>query len=388
MRRLQCILIITLLMADCAFGATITVRKDGTGDFMVIQQALDIAAAGDTVLIGPGEYLEHSAVRFPGWSWDIESYANVTVDNVTIIGAGSNETFIGPLTYSGNYSTETPKVVTYLGGGGISLADVCLRNSHSGVYMRGRLYMDRCELSNNYINVGWGAIGSGGWIRDSQFDVTTPNYPISIDITTGSGAADILIENCTVQHSLVLIDGVDGVVIRDCVIRDYVGALQMYGAATVDLERCQLTNISSVGIHMTGAGAATCRIEDSVVSGNQRALYQEQAGGQFHVTASRLEGGSVAIVTTHGASGACSIHNCDLIVGSGVAVRCYMGTSAIQHDFSNNYWGTTDEQTIQSWITDHNDDPNIGATVLYRPFAGQSVPTESTSWGDLKALFR
>lgn len=61
---------------------------------------------------------------------------------------------------------------------------------------------------------------------------------------------------------------------------------------------------------------------------------------------------------------------------------------AVTHDLRNNFWGTTSETDIQSWIIDSNDDPSIHATVLYTPFAGQSVPTESTSWGDLKALWR
>lgn len=181
------LLVLAMLLGVCAEAATLTVRKDGTGDYAVIQQALDVAAAGDTILIGPGEYLEHTSVRFPAWLHDIESYANVTVDDLTIIGAGSDQTFIGPVTYSGNYVTESPKGVTYLEGSDIRIADLCLRNTHSGVYMKGRLFMDRCVLYDNYINVNWGAVGSGGWIRDSQFDVVTPSWPISIDIIDGGG---------------------------------------------------------------------------------------------------------------------------------------------------------------------------------------------------------
>ena len=124
-----------LLVADVAFGATITVRKDGTGNFTVIQQALDVAAAGDTVLIGPGEFLEHSTVRLPGSSVDIESYANVTVDNLTIIGAGADQTLVGPAVYSGVYGTFTPKCMTYVNRGDIRISDLCLRNCWDGLYM-------------------------------------------------------------------------------------------------------------------------------------------------------------------------------------------------------------------------------------------------------------
>ncbi|MDP2322419.1 MAG: hypothetical protein Q8N51_00120 [Gammaproteobacteria bacterium] len=61
---------------------------------------------------------------------------------------------------------------------------------------------------------------------------------------------------------------------------------------------------------------------------------------------------------------------------------------AVTYDLRNNFWGTTSETDIQSWIIDSSDDPNIHATVLYSPFAGQSVPIESTKWGNLKALWR
>jgi hypothetical protein len=166
--------IVTLLVAGSALGATITVRKDGTGDFAVIQQALNVAAAGDTILIGPGEYLDKTWIRFPAWSHDIESFANVTVDNLTIIGAGADQTLIGPTTYSGNTITESPMVMTYIEGADLRLEGVCLRNSDCGLYMSGRLFVDRCVFYDNGHNLWWESIGSGGWIRDSQFDVVTP----------------------------------------------------------------------------------------------------------------------------------------------------------------------------------------------------------------------
>ncbi len=379
---------LAMLVAACADGATITVRKDGAGDYSIIQQALDAAAAGDTILIGPGEYLEHSAVRFPAWSHDIESYANVTVDDLTIIGAGSDLTFIGPTTYSGDPVTSSPKAITYLEGGEIRLQDLCLRNCRTGAFVHGRLFIDHSALFDNYINVWWEAVGSGGWIRDSQFDVVTPNYPISIDIINSGGAGNIAIADCTVNHSEVLIDGIGGAAFRDCTFSNYVGALEIYGTAIVSLSRCVMRDISIIGIVMAMGTGAVCNLEDCTVLGGQRALAQDQVGGAFHITNSRLEGGYVATVTLNGWSAACSIHNSDLIKGSGLAVRCDESTPRVNHDFRNNYWGTADEATIQSWITDHSDDAAIGATILYSPFAGQSVPAESTSWGSLKALWR
>jgi hypothetical protein len=387
MRRQLLIMLLVPLITGTAQSATITVMKDGSGDFTVIQAALDVAAAGDTILIGPGEYLEHATVRFPAWTWDIESYANVMVDDLTIIGAGADQTFIGPETYAGSAVNSSPKAITYIEGGDLSVKDVCLRNSRTGFYVYGRLFLDGCVMSDNYINLWWEAVGSGGWIRNCQFDVWTPSSPISIDIVNRGGASDILVENCTVRRSLTLIDGVQGITFRGCEMSGAPGAMDIYGSAHVFVDDC-LIDDKRFGIGLALGNGALCEITDSRVLSAEVALMTEQPGGRFVVSESTLEGRTFAVLYATLGPGACQITNSDLLRTSGHFVRCGLGGSPVTHDLRNNYWGTTDEATIRSWILDHEDDPAIAATVLYSPFAGQSVPTEATSWGELKALFR
>ena len=60
----------------------------------------------------------------------------------------------------------------------------------------------------------------------------------------------------------------------------------------------------------------------------------------------------------------------------------------VVHDFTANYWGTTDPAQVAAWIWDGNDDPSLFATVLYQPMANGPVGAETTSWGDLKAMWR
>lgn len=389
MRRLSMsVLLLVAIAAQQAASATIRVMKDGSGDFTVIQAALDVAAAGDTILIGPGEYLEHSTVRFPAWSWDIESYANVMVDDLTIIGAGADQTFIGPETYAGSAVSSSPKVITYIEGGDLSVKDVCLRNSRTGFFVYGRLFVDGCTMSDNYINLWWEAVGSGGWIRNCQFDVWTPSSPFAIDIVNQGGASDILVENCTVQHALTLIDGVQGINFRGCEMTGTSTAMHVYGSSHVYLDNCRIDDVTTLGILLAMGSGSTCEVMNSEILSAQAAIKSDQAGGRFIVTDSRLEGRTFAVLIAEGGSGVCQISNCDLLRTSGHFVRCGLGGAPVTHDLRNNYWGTIDEATIRSWILDHEDDPSIAATVLYSPFAGQSVPTEATSWGDLKALFR
>lgn len=379
-RCVQCLLL-TLLMSATADGSTITVRKDGTGDYAVIQQALDVAAAGDTILIGPGEYLEHSTIRFPTWSWDIESYANVMVDNLTIIGGGADQTIIGPDSYVGDYGTNSPQVITYIEGGDLRVSDVCLRNSFTGAGVHGRLFMERCFLDDNRNNVHWGAVGSGGWIKDCRFDVRTPSFPISITVMNGGGAGAIMVEDCTVDRSNVLVIGVPTMTFRGCEFANGATGMQIQSSSHVFVDRCRFANFSTAGIHLTLGVGAICEVTGSDISGAQAAVAADASGSRFVITDTRMEGGSFALMFADVAAGAFDVSACDFLKGGGPVIRCSAGGASITHDLRNNYWGTTDEATIQSWIVDHADNPQIGATVLYSPFAGQSVPSETTTWG-------
>lgn len=84
--------LILMAAAAAAQAATITVRRDGSGDHLTIQPALDAAAEGDTVSIGPGEYTEFIINPSTG----MENYGMINVRNLTIIGAGTDATIIGP----------------------------------------------------------------------------------------------------------------------------------------------------------------------------------------------------------------------------------------------------------------------------------------------------
>jgi hypothetical protein len=199
-----------------------------------------------------------------------------------------------------------------------------------------------------------------------SFDVTTPSWPISIRIINAGGAANILVENCSVQHSMVLIDSVDGALLNNCQFSDGLLGVQLYGNANVSVDNCVFDGMSAGGIELEAFSSAVCQVRDSVVGGGNVALAAMGTNSHFEVTNSRLVGGTAAVFLA--ASGASSvISDCDLVKGSGPVARCRDGGPIVVHDLRNNYWGTTDEVTIQSWIVDHADNPQIGATVLYSP---------------------
>ena len=374
---------VILLLATGAGAATWSVERDGSGDFATIQPALDAAVAGDTILIGPGEYTEAIAIRPPGWADDIQSYADVRCDDLTIIGAGAEITVIGPPTYEANAEGD-PAGLSYGGGRALTISDLGIRNCYA-MFVVGTVFMDRCHFTNNMRGLVWEPRGPGGWVRDSVFETTQYIFDAeSFEIGYGGLGSDIVLERCRFGIFCV-VRAVDGMVIRDS---DLTG-MHIYSGGRVQVERCRAGGANS-GIVLSMGSGNFCSINDSEVQDPLAALMvtESSPGGNFSVHNSRLTGGSYGVLWLQRFSGPSEVHGCDLIQGSGPVVRCDANGTMVTHDLRNNYWGTTDEEAIRSWIIDRSDAPNIGATVLFSPFAGQSVPTEATSWGGLKALFR
>jgi hypothetical protein len=382
--RLSTAVVLVLLVADAATGATITVRKDGTGDYMVIQAALNVAAAGDTIMIGPGQYTEMTTTRLPGWGWDIETCGRVWAPGLTIIGAGSELTIIGPTTYNANLSTFTPQCLVYSSGGGeFSLQDLTVRNCYAGVGVVGTIYMDRCKSDHNETGVFLEA-ANGGWIKNSQFVcVSPPWYPTGIS-THGSGSG-LVVEDCEFDSTVYL--RTDGFLIVGCTFQGGRGIIETDGSSGGIIRDCEVRNTGISAIHLYTEGD-DIRIEDSTLASSNVAI-STSAPVSVTVEHSSLTGGATAVIDAYNAN-SITIHNSDLHRGTGPVILCSRPAAwgAVIYDLTNNYWGTTSATDIQAWIIDSNDDANIAATVLYSPFSGESLPTESTTWGDLKALFR
>ncbi len=379
--RLAITLILTLPLS--ALAATFTVRKDGSGDFAVVQQALDAVASGDTILIGPGDFADPTTISLPGYSYPVVSYAVVRTTELTIIGSGAGTTAIGPTTFEGGGVPNTPQGLTCdMANARLTIRNLTVGNCELGLLVKGVLYMSDCQIHNTNIGMYWLPSGSGGLLQRTSF---TGTWALgSLGIGDGTAAPGGLVEDCSIPGTLQA-RGVQGLTVRDCEL----GSAYLMLGATMNLIRCS-TSASGPGVTLAVGAGGYCGVDDCVIRGVSSALTVDSSapGARFVVSNSRLEGGTGAILWARSGSGPCVIHGSDLVKGTGAAVRCDISSSSVVHDLTDNWWGTSSASEIASWIVDNSDDPNIGGVVLYSPFAGQSVPTESTSWGDLKALFR
>lgn len=379
------ILILVLATPLTTPAATWTVRQNGSGHFTTVKQALNAVASGDTIMIGPGEFSDPTTISLPGYSYPVVSYAVVRVPELTIIGAGVEHTWIGPATFEGGVHPSTPQGLTCdVTNARLTIRDLTVANCQVGLVVRGAMQMDNCLVYGANAGMYWLPSGSGGHLRNTTFHDPWSPAGGSLVVGDGTPVAGGLVEDCVIPGSLQ-VRGVRGLAVRDCEL----GSATFMLGATVDLVRCS-TSVTGNGITQAVGTGAVCNLDDCTIRGADSALIIDPSapGARFAVTNSRLEGGTRSILWARSGSGPCSIAGSDLVKGGGVAVLCEVSTATVVHDLRNNWWGTSNPADIATWIVDHADNAAIGATVLYTPFADQSVPIQAVNLGDLKASYR
>ncbi len=143
------LLILMALLPCLIFAATLSVKQDGSGDYTVIQDALDAASPGDTVLVYPGRYFENLT---------IES------DNITLMsleGTTGDPAYIDSTIIDGNHS------------------DRCFRARSEGTIIRGLSFTNGLS------------IGAGGGISISN-NTTVTNCKIFHNKARTGGGINII----------------------------------------------------------------------------------------------------------------------------------------------------------------------------------------------------
>jgi hypothetical protein len=401
--RSEIVFLVIGLLAGTATSATARtwhVERDGSGDFVVIQDAVDAASPGDTIEIGPGRFDEWEAL--PGYP-EAPVYVLVEKD-LTFQGAGMGQTLIGPDDVNDHPPEQYYTMGFRIWGNGIHCAirDLTIENLRwRGLDMnRGRLEIDRCEFRGCIESGLFGLFSSGGWIRDSSFhdigtwgrtqgigvNFFTPSVGVEVarcsftNINGGglgawwSGCQDIDVVNCQFEHGIIgasFIDGASGS-IKQCTFNDFSNygiALDGCGAVVVeDNTITQIGDFASVGIMVAYTADSLTMRRNIVVSDtwvlNIFARIQSGEIRDNHFI--REEENSWWVFTED----------------------YFPLPEPLIINLEHNYWGTTDTALLDQWIYDGNDNEDVDLFVDYLPLADGPVQTESTTWGAVKSLFR
>ncbi len=382
-------MLLFLLVGDAAAEArTWRVEKDGSGDYSVIQDAVDAAASGDTIRIGPGRFSEYRTYVYSGNEWNV--YANVRVGSLTMIGAGEGVTYIGPEvpgTWGPNSNAVGLLYWPSTAGDSLSVSALTFQDTNFGVWMQDGSYaLEQCS----FVRVFRGAESlASGVVRGCHFEDVT-----NCGVVAGVPASSLVIDTCTFW----LCGGTFNV--------------QLIPAVTV--ANCEIRECGSAGIFDRSAGSMRhCAFLDVPDTGYGLVVY---GPGSYTIVENLFDGGGINIIFALGASNvicernvfsgsreqAINITSCTPRIrwnhilkgrGSAVLVGGFPQPPDRTIDMTDNYWGTAIADSISAWITDGNDPVvppylPIHGFVNYAPFSSVPVGTERSSLGDVKALFR
>ena len=222
---------------------------DATADssvtpYCIIQAAIDDAASGDTIQIGPGSYTEC-----------VVYVVDIIGKNLTVVGAGQGSTFIDPMNLCGGVRASSADV---------AISDLTVQNGSSG--------------------------GSGGGvtvqIAGSDLDLT--DVTIKDSTATSSGGGIVVATDTTADLLRVLVSGNDSSIDG--------GGMSVWDGATVTITDSELTLN-----HATGDGGAissgdsTVTVDNTVFDTNTGVQggainYSSTSGLALTITESRFTG--------------------------------------------------------------------------------------------------
>lgn len=370
-------LLLAALASSAAQGRTLRVCKVGACDYRVIQAAIDHASSGDTISIGPGHYEEYAPYGTEKWIRD--TYVAVELPVLTIIGAGADQTIIGPPSSGGTPPNLPMGICAMLTVSHVVIEDLQVANVTVGVYRgeAGSFEMRRCTANNCDTGVvSWAA--QGAIIEDCRFDGDETG------IQTLWPASGVMLRRCTLSNCGTASDfqATTNARIEDC---EYVGGIvgaQISELAQGEIVRTRVRDARNVAVVITGASVGT--VTDCELSGGGYAIVVSN-NSRLVGSGNTLAGARYATLYMSGSS---SFNNNEIGHGAGYSVQIpeYAAAPSMPVDMTRNAWGTVDPDLVAAWILDGSDDPDINAVVLYEPVL-DNVANEQRSWGRVKTLY-
>jgi len=375
---------LSVLAVASASARTWYVEKDGSGEFAVIQDAVDAASSGDVIAVGPGRYDDYQTVQGGAYFFDI----HVLVPDgfsLSFTGAGVGVTIIGPAD-TGSHENRTYGIAV-IGDIGLSVRSMSFENcsQYSIGTTTGVLDVADCEFvyEGDSSPVTRGIDGRLSASRISHCRFTGFHYGLALRSFDGTTSIeDCIFENCTVGvygHS----PGQGFVSVSDCDFYCDLAGIGFLDGTSGSIECCRLENCILELTNTAEVTVANCEVTRT--DGNV-ALDLRNADPVTIVDSIFRSNGVVVYL---GSLGLGTIRNNHFLrTGGDYWVYCPYHPS-FQHDIdlSGNYWGTTDVEEIAEGIWDCQDDDHAYHCVSFEPIADGPVRVESVSWSSVKGLF-
>jgi hypothetical protein len=378
-----------------AAAGTLYVEQDGSGDFTVIQDAVDAAASGDTIRVGVGRFDEKEYYSFPGWSDSVRVV--VHQHELTIIGSG-DETIIGQLEpWEMDQGAHKGIVAgTLLGNSIIRVENLRFDNMREGLYTSHtspcEVWVNGCSFYANLYSLWMSSEGGSVEISDCNF----LHMPRDGAHVAAWGQTDLVLRRCTLRlldyhqwsQSHLSLVGVQQALVEDCEFLEGAEGIKIsYGGPTT-IRNCQFDGQSIDAIFPAILSIVTvgnCEFRDQ-----NRIMEFGTSDNQVTMLDCVVE--DVADCTFQlRYAGIFEVHRCDLARGSRGTVWVDDRSDPcdpVTLDMTDNYWGTDNPDSIAAWIRDRNDSDQACFYIDYEPYRDVSTPVESMSLSEFKALMR
>jgi parallel beta-helix repeat protein len=251
-----------------AGAAVITVDSNGGGNYTTIQEAVDNAQNGDTVLVFPGAYQENVKVNK---ELTITSNSSLTGNNFSrtyVLGANpdndvfsvssSNVTIEGLYISGGPAGTERDEVgISLEGVSNCSLADNALIMNDIGILLSGA---KGNYLVNNLISIG----NDGISLVNSQENVLSNNMAVTNGhgISLNNSASNTLLNNTAGSNSVgIYLDKANG--------NTFVYNLISKNDYGVSCKTSQSNSLLNNSLYMNGIGVYFNQSSNNAIHGNE-----------------------------------------------------------------------------------------------------------------------
>jgi hypothetical protein len=380
-------LIVALFSVTASQAYTWHVAQDGTGDFAVIQDAVDAASDGDVIHIHSGrytEFIDNYDVWHDGTTMFSRVHVAVNKDNITLQGDGAGATIIGPdepTSVSGFYYGI---IVTYYDAYSLTIKDLSLEYMEDGILGASReLTVENCRFFN-IPHQGMDINTSEGTRVNNCRFVSDYTYAGMAGVYSYSGAGLVDVSNSQFSGLSGVGFAGDGGSIDSCVFSNGITAINIQQGAVGTINNCEISEYQNYGLVVLSGSHmdfSNCTITGGGCAIWVGGLNASAVGDNCVFTGQTWANVNVGL-------GSLVLHDTDILNGGGWSVLCEGGSvDPYVIDLSNNYWGTDSADQIAAWIWDHEDDPDLSCTVDFKPFKGP-VGVETHSWSAVKEMFR
>lgn len=398
MRQIALLFSMLVLWSTPSFPSRWNVEKDGSGDYSIIQDAVDAAASGDTILIGPGRFNDQQIRTCIGETDSVRIF--IPHDVLTLIGAGPEITIVGqdqPWDLAQSYHVGVFADPS-CGNNILNIDGIRFENMGFGLYAGSgiRSTIKDCVFAGNSWSIH--VLSDTTRISGCQFDGMARNgffvsshFQEFFQMDNCNGFAPLPLDKPW-RQTHVHFEGTRVANIDQCIFRNGFGGISVSGGVCVSARNCEFSEQNGYGIVMEANGPPVVVLKDCTFSEQYLAFRQDSGYGRWEIERTTVTDVTLATLG-FGMLGGGYIRDSILAKGERYVVMDYLGLDKklepdLHFDMTDNWWGTTNPDSIQAWIFDGKDDPTSGFIIDWQPYKGEPVSTEKKSLGSFRAMFR